>query len=183
MTINEVIKLSCDFVNLSELKEVVGDATVSDADQIKLNKLLKCLNLAYEEICSEFLPILKKEVIVANNGEFYFSELAKPISAVVSLKSVTGENMKYLLSSDHISFDGESAILTYSTIPEQLDFGDEIDTILPERVLAYGTAREYLLMQSLSDEATIFETRFKESLENIVRKKSALKMPAKFWSI
>ena len=183
MTINNVIKLSCDFVNLPELKEFVGVEGADEANQEKLNKLLKCLNLAYEEICSEFLPILHKEAIVSNNGEFYFSNLTKPICAVISLKTVTGQPLKYSLSSDHISFEGDSAILVYAVVPDQLNFSDEIETIIPERVLAYGTAREYFLMQSLSDEATIFETRFKDSLENVVRKKSTLKLPVKSWQI
>ncbi len=183
MTINDVIKLSCDFVNLPDLKESVGIVDVSQTDQAKLDMILKCLNLAYEEICTEFLPILHKEAIVSNNGNFYFSELTKPICSIVSLKSVDGGNLKYMLSSDHISFEGESAILVYAVMPDELNFGDQIDTMIPDRVLAYGTAREYFLMQSLSDEATIFETRFKESLENIVRKKSTLKMPTKKWHI
>ena len=43
---------------------------------------------------------------------------------------------------------------------------DEIEAMEPE-------------MQALSDEAAIFETRFKESLEGLVRKKTTLKMPAR----
>ena len=179
MIVNDTVKLSCDFVNLPQLKDYVGTQNADEIQQAKLNALLRCLNLAYEEICSEFLPILKKESITAANGEFYFSSLSKPICGIVSLKTTSGEDVKYTLSSDHISFEGDSAVLTYAIQPEELAFGDEVDTIIPARVLAYGTAREFFLMQALSDEAAIFETRFKESLEGLVRKKTTLKMPAR----
>ena len=181
MKVNDAIKLSCDFVNLPELKSFVGTENGDDIQKAKLNALLRCLNMAYEEICTEFLPILKKEAIVTTNGEFYFSDLSQPLCAIISLKTADGGNIKYSLSSDHISFEGDSAVLVYAVKPDELEFGDEAKVLFPERVLAYGTAREFFLMQALSDEALIFENRFKESLENLVRKKAALIWPRRQW--
>ena len=183
MIVNDTIKLCCDFVNLPELKDLVGTENGDDIQKAKLNAMLRCLNLAYEEICAEFLPILKKEAIVSENGEFYFSNLSKPISSIVSLKTPEGKNIKYQNSSDHINFNEDCAIIVYSVLPEELKFGDSDDGVISNRVLAYGTAREFFLMQALSDEALIYENRFKESLENLVRKKSLSKLPVNKWLI
>ncbi len=181
MTINNIIKLSCNFVNLPELEALVGTTNANEIQTAQLNKLLKCLNLVNEEICSEYFPILKTVPIFTYDGDYYFSSLEEPASAVIYLRDKRGNNIPYKLSNDHISFDGQEGILCYAVMPESLEFGDEIDSIVPERVFAYGIAREFFLMQSLSDEAMIYENRFKESLENIARKKSILRLPKRQW--
>ena len=53
MIVNDTIKLCCDFVNLPELKDLVGTGNGDDIQKAKLNAMLRCLNLAYEEICTE----------------------------------------------------------------------------------------------------------------------------------
>ena len=53
---------------------------------------------------------------------------------------------------------------------------------LSARVLAYGTASEYLLVEGLSEDAEIWEDRFKRSLFMLSRKKGEHIMPRRRWA-
>ncbi len=183
MKINEVIKLSCDFLGLSELKELVGAEDVSGLEKDKLNDMLTCANLAYEEIVTEYLPILTTEEVETEDGKISYSSLSNPISGIISVKDENSGEISYSLSADHIDTRAGKTQITYQIMPQKFDFGDELSVIFPDRLLSYGTAREYLFMQGMSDEAVIYEKRFKEALISFVRKKSLSHLPKRQWKI
>ena len=68
MKLNDAIKLSCDFLDLEQLKSKIGAKEVDDESAKQLNKLLCCANLAYEEIVTEYLPILHTERLDVTNN-------------------------------------------------------------------------------------------------------------------
>ena len=181
MKINEVIKLSCDFLGLSELKCEFDDANNSYLENEKLLRLLSCANLAYEEILTEYLPILVTENAQVTGGKLSYSALSQPISGIVSVKNEAGEDVSYTLSADHIDLKADKVEITYQIMPQTFDFGDEISVIFPDRLLAYGTAREYLFIEGMSDEAVLYEKRFKEGLVSFVRKKTSIVLPRRKW--
>ena len=182
MKINDTIKLCCDFLGENELKDLIGTQNADEVQQAKINALLTCLNLAYEEIVTEYLPILCTQTLSVSEGEIAFSQLSNPISGIVSVKDENGNDLSYLQSADHIEVNAEKVVITYQIVPEKFDFGDEANVIFPERLLAYGTCREFLFMQGLSEEALLYEKRFKDALINFVRKKSSLILPKRQWA-
>lgn len=181
MKINEVIKLSCDFLGLGDLKSILdGEDKIEDK---KLCTLLTCLNLAYEEIVTEYLPILATEKANASGGKVMFSALTKPISGIVSVKDENGEELSYTVSADHIDVSAKIVDITYQIMPGKCDFGEELNVLFPARLLSYGTVREYLFIEGMSDEALLYEKRFKEALVNFVRKKSIARLPKRSWKV
>lgn len=181
MKLNEAIKISCDFLELTDIKSKIEAEEVGDEDEVQIQKLLNCANLAYEEIVTEYLPILNTETIKAQDGKILFSQLSKPTCGIVSVLDDSGNDIKYQLSADHISLSCDSAQITYQIVPEALALGAEIRVLFPERLLAYGIAREYLFMQDQSDAALVYEKRFKDALTSFVRKKSKLLLPIRRW--
>ena len=141
MKLNDAIKLSCDFLDLEQLKSKIGAKEVDDESAKQLNKLLCCANLAYEEIVTEYLPILHTERLDVTNGQISFSLLSKPICGIISVQDENGSDIKYSLSADHISLSAQKATITYQTIPNALAYGAEVSVLFPERLLAYGIAR------------------------------------------
>lgn len=181
MKLNDAIALSCDFLELTELKSKIGAEEVDEESSAQIAKLLSCANLAYEEIVTEYIPILQTEQISVTDGKIPFSTLSQPICGIISVKDSANQDIKYTLSADHISLDASSAQITYQTVPEKLELGAELNVLFPERLLAYGIAREYLFMLDQSDSALIFEKRFKDALTSFVRKKSKLLLPRRRW--
>ena len=181
MKINDTIQLCCDFLGEKDLNTLVGTTSGDDVQNAKLVAMLTCLNLAYEEIVTEYLPILFTETVSANSGIINFSALSKPISGIIAVKDEGGKDLVYSQSADHIEVNASQVQITYQIVPEKFEFGDEAKVIFPERLLAYGTAREYLFMQGLSQEALLYEKRFKDALISFVRKKSLLTLPKRQW--
>lgn len=181
MKINDIIQLCCDFLGENSLKTLVGTSSGDDVQKAKLGAMLTCLNLAYEEIVTEYLPILYTQTVSVQDGVVNFSSLAKPISGICSVKDEDGAQINYLQSADHINVNAKQVQITYQIVPDKFEFGDEVKVIFPDRLLAYGTAREYLFMQGLSEEALMYEKRFKDALINFVRKKSPLTLAKRQW--
>lgn len=182
MNINNIIKLSCKILGFDDLVDVVGTENGDDIQNAKLDILLSCANLAYEEIVTEYIPILVEETVSSDNGLIYFDSFSKPISGIISVKNHSGRNVPYLQSVDHIKLNSQDQVdVVYQTIPEPLEFGDEISVIFPDRVLVYGVVREFYFFQGQSDEALLYEKRFKDSLVSFMRKKSLIKLPKRSW--
>ena len=72
--------------------------------------------------------------------------------------------------------------IIYKTFPTELTLSQSFSSTIPERVYAYGVAREYYFNQTLFDDAEIWEERFKNSLQILTRKKSEIKMPKRRWA-
>ena len=184
MKINEVLSLSCDFLGLSELKSQIGSEEAGPIEKSKLELLLRCLNLAYEEILTEYLPILETETFAVKGGKISFSDFSHPISGVVSVKNLDGGRLPYTFSPGYLMVEKEKNVqVTYQIMPDKVNFGDEVQVIFPDRLLAYGTAREYLIMEGLDDGAFVYEKRFKDSLITFVRKKSLVSLPRRNWML
>lgn len=100
--------------------------------------------------------------------------------------SANGNRIGFRLFPDHILLNAnyEKVKIRYTYEPDVLTKTSVISNYggkLPKRVLAYGVAMEFSFISSLSDEAYIWEARYKDSLKNIVRKKHEVKLPVRRW--
>ena len=187
MEIKNVIKLAClflgkdDYENLSSLG---GTQTETDAETKDLNFLLRCLNLTYQEIASDYIPLFATDTVETSSGKIVFSKLTKKLNEIKSV-SENGFRVKYMLYPDYIKTDAKTVDITYSYLPAELTtLTSTLETFtnkVSEMVLAYGTAMEYCFISGLYDDATMWEKRFKDALEIKAAKKSEKKLPNRRW--
>ena len=76
---------------------------------------------------------------------------------------------------------GKDVEVIYSTPALELKEDEEFTSNLPERIFAYGVAREYFFIKNLYEDANIWEERFKGSLQIMLRRKSEVKIPRRSW--
>lgn len=189
MEIVNIIKNACVFLQKDELLDITelgGTSTSTTAQQKEINMLLRCLNLVYNEIATDYIPLIKTEKVASTNGEILFSSLTNKILDIKRIEDKYGIRVNYKLYPDKIlTIDGE-VCLTYSYEPEELeDLTSTMESFsekLTERVFAYGVAMEYSFISGLHDDASIWETRFKDGLLIAVRKKSEMRLPARRWN-
>lgn len=183
MKINDILKLSMTMLGLSGQDELTDQGISAEADEsVKeaLESLLTCANLAYEEVCTEYFPL--KEQVLVKDGYCDLSKLDFQICGVLSCEDSFSKTVAYRILDNTIQFDTNNpVVLTLCKIPKKFGFGEQIDTLLPVRVLAYGTVREFHFMRGESDEALLYDNRFKGSLENFIRKKIA-PLQARRWN-
>lgn len=190
MEIVNIIKNACVFLQKEELADVTelgGTILSTEVQQKEIKMLLRCLNLVYNQIATDYIPLLETEKIMPLNSEILLSDLSKKILDVKRIEDKFGIRVNYKLYPDKIflPINGEVTI-TYSYEPEELidpeSTMESFSEKLTERVMAYGVAMEYSFISGLHDDASIWETRFKDGLLIAARKKSEIRLPERRWN-
>lgn len=186
MKVKEIIAFACSFIGEQEIvKKLTSTEAVSltDKEQEKVDTLVRCFNLVNQEIASDYLPFLYTEEIDIDNSILNYADLDKTIINVYAVKGTFNRNVKYKAYTNYIQIFGKAKSITYSYLPDKSELDDDVEFFngLSARNYAYGIASEYLLCDGLSEDAEIWEERFKESLFVLSRKRSELKLPARRW--
>lgn len=181
MLVKDIIKLVCKFTENEELEEAIEENSLTDEQTLLVESLVNGFNLVNNEIASEYLPYLKSKSMQTDNFKIKYSDFDEKLCEIISIKDKNGKNLKFKKFDDHIMVFANSVQVIYSIYPQNLTLEDEFESLLPERVYAYGVAREYFFIKTLFDDADIWEERFKNSLQVLVRKKSDIIMPRRRW--
>lgn len=163
-----------------------ADSDTTDSEEVisKIVKLLKCLNLVYQDLTRDYLPLETMEEITFTDGKFEYKNLSLVVRDIIKIEDKYGFGHSFKCFPTFVQADVTKAKITYTYEPEDLVLFDEINAFagkLSERILAYGVAMEYFFLSSLSDEAAVWENRYISSLENALRKKSNIIMPKRRW--
>lgn len=189
MEIINILKNACVFLKKDELLEITeldGEDISTEAQQKEINLLFRCLNLVYNAIATDYIPLITTENIIPVNGEILFTSLSKNFLDVKRMEDKYGMRVNYKLYPDKIlTINGEVKI-TYSYEPEELEdltsVMESFSEKVTERVMAYGVAMEYSFISGLHDDASIWEKRFKDSLQIASRKKAEMRLPNRRWN-
>ena len=182
MLVKDIIKLACDFTDNEALaKKIDNNEDFTAEDQEMINKFLQCFNLINNEVASEFVPIKKVEQIEVVNGKISFTQFSNKPFKILYVKNSLGKKIRYKVFDDYIFAFCKKAIVCYSVLPEKLTIDDDFESFLPERIYAYGVAREFCFLKTKFDDADIWEDRFKNSLELLCRKSSCSRLPRRRW--
>ncbi len=185
MTVKEILKLVCEFVGEKELmaKLQAEVLSVEQREQEKLDCMVRCFNLVNQEIASDYLPFLTREEVDAQGPILNFSTLKKTVVNIYEIKNKFGVSLKFKNYPNFVEVSGKPKTVTYSFLPDELSLDDEVEKNcgLSARVYAYGVASEYLLIMGVGDDAEIWETRFKDSLFVLSRKRNEHILPRRSW--
>lgn len=183
MTVKEILKLVCEYVGERDILSKLDDAeaTFTDYEQEKLDVMLKCFNLVNQEIATDYIPLLLKEEV--SEEKILFSSLSKTLVNVYEVKNRFGMNLKFKLYPDYVEVEGKPKTIIYSFLPENLTLEDNVDCNprINARVYAYGIASEFLLIYGISENAEIWEERFKTSLFILNKKNNPSVLPKRRW--
>lgn len=182
MSVKDIIILACDFTENQELGQALTNSSTLDDEQLLLQEnLVKCFNLVNNEIASEYIPIIKCERVKPQDFKVEFSNLSNKVLQIISVRDTFGRKVRFKVYDNYLMAFASSVDIIYQTLPDTLLITSEFNSTLPDRVYAYGVAREYYFQQTLFDEADIWEDRFKNSLSVLQRKKSETKIPQRRW--
>ena len=186
MFVTDVLKTAALMLGLdADFAPLFAGRQADDSTQAEFEKLVKSFNLCYTEICTDYIPLLKKEQVDVKDGRIYFDELSESIKEVFALKTPGGRNVRYKLLLDFLEVNYAGGLnLTYSFMPYEFASEDSLDNFsgrVSEKCLALGTAAEFCFINSCFDDAQIWDSRFKQSLMIAVNKKSEISIPKRRW--
>lgn len=183
MKVIDVIKDTCTYLQMEEELEYVlsynvdtnkFDLEPNSVDVSKnLNLLLKCVNLVLNTIVSEYVNLKDCTYLVSNNCRIKYEDVTS--NNIVKIVSVENDNKKVAFS----DFGSEICVekddkykVTYLYTLENVDFSDDVSIIkFPCKSIAYGVASEYLYINKLYDDASVWDVRFKNSMLNLLQNK------------
>ena len=182
MLVKDIIIKSCNFICQDELaRKLKENEILSEEEEKIVADLVEKFNLTREEIASEYQPILKSEEFEVKNFKLLLSSFSSSPLQIFSVKDKVGRNVNYKIFDDYIFVCGKNVEVIFSTLALPLTFDDEFTSSLPERVYAYGVAREYYFANSHYEDANMWEGRFKGSLEILLRRQSQVILPKRRW--
>ncbi len=188
MSVKDIIKLVAIYLqqeDILELSEMGGEVTEpTDLTEKNLELLTRCLNLVYDEVATDYLPLKTVEELTVTDGVIELDTLTKRLINVIRLTDVNDCSVRYKLYPTSIETSTGNVNLEYSYMPDSVTIDDDIESFsgkLTKRIIAYGVASEYCLISGLYDEASLWEKRFKDALLIASRKKSDVTVKARRW--
>lgn len=182
MLVEDIIKTVLKFMEKHDLiaSMQAGDVLVED-DATEVASYVNCLNLVRNEIATEFIPNAKTERLTVTDNRLDYTSFSSEVIEVLSVKNRLGESVKFDAFSDHIELENGTFEIKYNANPETLTLKSEFVSNIPERVYAYGILREYYYIQTLYEDASVWDARFKNSLQALERKKNETIIRKRGW--
>lgn len=154
-------------------------------DSSKKEKMNKCIQTVLQEIAQDYLHcIFSEKVYLSSNEKYLFTKLTKPI---ISMRNLLKDDcsVPFKMVNDGFTVDecGEYTVI-YNYLP-QIDVESglitEFSPSLTDRVVSYGVAAEYLLLEGRYDEASLWDSRFRDGLKSAIRLYHPIKIKGKVW--
>ena len=188
MKTKQVLELTAVFLGKEDLLNCAyftgTQDEISPENQKELDLLLRCLNLITSEISTDYLPIYKTKTIDFVDNICHLEDVDENIYQIVKLQDEFGSEIRFKIIGNDLKANATTCQITYTSFAQKTTLDGNVETFsiqIPERVLAYGTAMEYSFISSLYDDASVWESRYKNGLLSISQKKHNLVMPKRRW--
>lgn len=179
MESEDILKLSAVMLNMDE--SVVSEQST---DEKARSLLVTALNNVISEIAEEYVPFIRVEKVSVKDGKIPYTALQSPPMDVIKIKKGI-RNLAFCRCVDGIVVNIEDCEVnvTYSYIPEKIEFGDSIGipSEISVRTLAAGVAGEYALMTERYEECVNYDNKFISGIKASMRTKKERKLPYKRW--
>ena len=190
MKTKQVLSLACMFLGKEELLECeyftkTNDYNLTEGEAKELDYLKRCLYLITNEISTDYLSIYAEKNIEFSSGKLEIEKIDSNIYEIIKITDTNGKNIKFKIYDNVVYANVQSAIIKYTKFAKNVELDGECEDFsgrIPDRVLAYGVAMEYSFISSLFDDATIWESRYKNALLILANKKTNIIMPKRSWS-
>lgn len=183
MKLNEVLDIAIMYLNLSDELNVTG-AVRTPVNNKKLKSLLRCANVVYSEIASDYMPL--KDSITLNVSENKVSYQSFPRRVIDVVKVIIdGVNVKYIMYPNYLRVEAQGNVeIDYHYLPEDIALDDELDysVKLAPTTFAAGIAAEYALINNMYEEAVAFERKFREGLRSNSTVKKSQHIKGRRWN-
>lgn len=188
MKIDEAIKTAATLLQSEEVIAYFAsdsDAVdMSDECKSELELLLACCNLVLGELASSDFPLTARIKIDAADGRIEYSQIDARLLFVSEIKR-EGVRLPFREFTNRIEIPalGECEV-TYSYAPEELKLGDDSPyggEIPSARLIAYGIAREYCLINGMTQEASVWDSRYAAAATEEARGRRGKRVLARRW--
>lgn len=180
MTVKEVITLAAGCLSRDDLIPALDkkDNELTEDEKSELDALLRAYNFVENEVALDYCPLKKEETVKVSDNRIYYTLFS---SVPVNIRKVVcggylarfSAYPAYILLCD--GFEG-SANVVYDYIPNtKASFGEKSEfseSGVSARLLAYGVAAQYCLVNGETGRAAVWDKKFRDALraKNLLRR-------------
>ncbi len=186
MEVNKIIKISSTMLQLKEIEEIFRNVDIiNDVDNDDLELLLNCVNLVCNTIATDYINLTKSVNVDNTSGVVAWKDISEnQIYKILKVKNCYGQTIPFRAISDGVECEKGNVKIIYSYFPKDYEYNTEIiefNSSLTERIFAMGVVSEYLFIRGNSNDASIWEDRFKNAMRNVVRTQKEIVLPKRRW--
>lgn len=172
----EILKLSATLLGLEDVVTFLNQSsndTPNTEILEKINELIVFTNYIVREVTKDYYPLSYDEKVRSDDQcQIYFNKLSKNAIAIKDIKNDSKLSVTFNLYPEYIKVGSPNAnySILYNYVPECIQSYSQPFTLplgLDYFVICYGVASEYALSKLLYGEADMWESKFKNALENI----------------
>jgi hypothetical protein len=145
---------------ISDLDDINSDALYT------LNLLVRCVNLTISEIATDYVPLTSQEIVTVTKDFLEYSALTKVVLDVLKI-TTKGASIKFKSEPNGMPLKNARYTVEYRYLPKRGNWEDEIDYntgLVTARVVAYGVITEYCIISGLTDDAVMWDGRYRQAL-------------------
>lgn len=183
MRVKDIVNLAFDFCHEDEIATIMrsDDPVFTEEQEAKLDSMTRAFNLVYEEVATQYIPITMTQKVTTDDGKVEFTKLSGRVLDIIEVRNNHNRKIRFRKFNDYIVTLANEVTILYTISPNNLPLSGVFSTTLPERVYAYGVAREYFYSIGVNDEGDIYDNRFKDSLLVLLGKTKEIVIPARRW--
>jgi len=198
MKLRDIIKLSCVMLSLEEVLQSreLYDENFDILDEMQVNTagtslektfnlLINCFNNAYQEIATDYFPLITMEKITVVNGCYNLSNLSNNFYKLVKIEDNYGQSVDAKIYDNFIYIKNGEYNVVYCYTPNKITLNGSINNFngrLVDRVFAYALNKEYCFVSGLYSEAESYKTKFEEAIKMAKSNKKEIKLPKRRWA-
>lgn len=180
MTVKEVITLAAGCLGREDLIPALDkeESARTEDEKLELDALFRCYNFVENEVALDYCALKKEEKVEVAENKIYYTEFS---SVPVNIRKVVcggylarfSAYPAYILMSD--GYVG-TATVVYDYIPDtKVSVNEESEfsnTGVSARLLAYGIAAQYCLVNGETGRAATWDKKFRDALraKNLLRR-------------
>ena len=189
MTIQNVIELAAGCLGRDDLIVALGKNVEerTEEERTELDALLRAFNFVENETALDYCPLKQEEKLDVIENKIFYNDFSK--TPVYIRKVVCGGGLaRFAPRSAYVlltqGWQG-SAEVTYDYIPKTKTEFSEVseftDTNVSARLLSYGVASQYLIVNGETGRAAIWDKKYREALRSANVLKRTVSVRSRRW--
>ncbi len=182
--VKDLIQKTMRLVGRADAAEVYGAAEPDAEHQLLVKNLLYCFNAVADELLRHYFPTNAKQAVSVTEGKFYFSSLSAPPLRLISVTDGNGNAVPYQLFPDHLELSADSVVIDYVALhaAKQENEQSGLDGRMGDKLIIYGMAAEYCLINGECGLAELWENRYRVELDrSMADLPASARIPPRRW--
>lgn len=185
MTVKEIICDALLLLGRSDVAEEYVQGNALDVEkQQAVKTLLYCFNAVADELARAYFPLKARESVKVSGGIISVFGLKQKPVRILSVES-GGRNVEWNVYPEYIRVNADEVVVEYEYCPEEKEEKDDAifgDVIVGARMVVYGMAAEYCLINGEIESANAWESKYRQEIDKALSSQKVRgRIPPRRW--